>query len=45
MAIYSLADRLHKLPGEIMTLTGEELTLFMAYARIEARERKKATSK
>lgn len=39
MSIYRLADRLHKLPSEIMDMTPEELTHFIAYDRILERER------
>jgi hypothetical protein len=38
MLIYRLADRLHKLPSEIMEMDPEEMTYFLAYSRIAAEE-------
>lgn len=38
MNVYRLADRLHKLPSEVLDEDPEQLTYFMAYTRIAARE-------
>lgn len=38
MNVYRLADRLHKLPSEILDMDPEEFTYFLAYSRIAERE-------
>jgi len=34
MNVYRLADRLHKLPAEIRSMTTEDLSYFVAYLEI-----------